>query len=169
MRPSILNPALWLTHLILLLLSICVLPLLSSYFYPAYSLNEFFKVEFFNIEVEDSLDSWFMNIQITLSIITNLVAIYVFWIVRKMLLAMKDIGPFEIQTVGYLRSISLGVMAVVVLRLATIFAHNLYLGKIWISIGASSLIIMFLIAIIFLLIEIFKFGISIREDQKLTI
>ena len=169
MQSSALKYAIWLTHFILISLVISLFLLLTMHYYYAYAFNSLFKIEMLNIEVYENPGKNLINLKIGVLALANSAAIYVFWLVRKVLIRIKDDGPFDPMIVNSLRRILNIAIIVVLLNFVASFVIDLFLGKLQFSISTSTLIIVFLISIVFVMIEILKYGIMIREEQRLTI
>lgn len=169
MKSATLRSAIWLTNLILGLLVFSFFCILSTYSYYAYSLNEVFLVEFLHIEVECYPEAWMRNLKFLLAAVVNVFAFYLFWLIRKLLIHIRQYGPFEKSTVAIIEKILTWLVVYGIAELLSKSVVELLNGHLKIALSTSDLIILLLVAIIYILVEIFKYGCDIRREQKLTI
>ena len=101
--------------------------------------------------------------------IANLLGIYVFWLVRKLLIHIRDHGPFESSTVTLLDRFLRYLILYGVFKVLGGFLIDLIGGKLQISLNTSGLVVIFLIITVYILVDIFKYGRDMRQEQKLTI
>ena len=102
MKSTVLRTSIWLANLILITQVISLILILWSYSYFAYSLNDKFIIEFFDGGIKKYSETWMPKVKLGLLGIANLLGIYVFWLVRKLLIHIRDHGPFESSTVTLL-------------------------------------------------------------------
>ena len=169
MKSQALRPAIWMTHFIMGSLAISLVFLLSLYYYYGYSINSVVQLEFLDIQADSDVDNWIMNTKIALLAIAHVMGIFVFWKVRKMLLSIKQLGPFDLQIIKQIRLIMISTIIFILFYTMASFIIDLTLGELRIIVNTSTLVIIFLIFLVYLLIEIFKYGTEIKEEQKLTI
>ena len=169
MQSSALKYAIWLTHFILIFSSVGCVVFLAAGFYSAYDYNSLMKIEELNLELGDSPDKLIVQLSIGFGVLISVVSIYTFNLVRQVLIRIRSIGPFDLLIVSNLRRILKGSIFMILLSGGITFIRELSEGRISFGFDSSSLIIVFLISIVYVMIEILKHGIMIREEQRLTI
>lgn len=164
-----LKPSIWLVTLVLIFLSIGLFCLFSFYYYYAYSFNATFEIELLNLNLEGNPPRWMIHTKISLLIAANMVAIYVFRSVRKLLLSFERIGPFAKSSVARLKIISRWTLILVVLYAIAYLAIEFFSGDLNISINTSLLILLFLLSLVYVMVEVFQYGAALYEDHQHTI
>ena len=169
MKSTVLRTSIWLANLILITQVISLIFILWSYSYFAYSLNDKFIVEFFDAGIKKYSETWMPKVKLGLLGIANLLGIYVFWLVRKLLIHIRDHGPFESSTVTLLDRFLRYLILYGAFKVLGGFLFDLIGGKLQISLNTSGLVVIFLIITVYILVDIFKYGRDMRQEQKLTI
>ncbi len=161
--------SIWVINLILISFLFSLYSLFNMYYYHAYSLNSVFLIEFLDVGIKDCPEPWMANAKILLLALANIIAVYIFWTIRKLLKQIQKIGPFEDPLVSRMQSVLRWTIIFVILKMfASIFIEMLT-GDLRIVINSSALVIIFLVGVVFVLVEVFKCGLEIRKDQKYTI
>jgi len=169
MNKSILRTSVWLVNAILITLSIILFCLFSAYSYNAYSLNEVFLIEFLDTGMERYSESWMRHLKLILLTGVSLVSINIFWLARKILIHIRENGPFEPTTVKLTKNLLQWLIIYGVGKVLSLTIVEMLNGSLHITISTTGLTIIFLVSIIYVLIDIFKYGADIRSEQSLTI
>jgi hypothetical protein len=169
MNTKALQSSIWLTNIILLFLAISLFFGLSLYYYYAYSFNSLIKVEFIDRAVACDAPDWWVNTKTTLLVITNLIALYIFWKIRETLFLIRDQGPFVDAVANKLRMVFYWAIALLGVKILADFVLELFIGEVQVELSSTTLILLFFFCIVYVLVEIIEYGVTIREEQKLTI
>lgn len=169
MKFAALKYAILLTHIILFFSAVGLVLFLGAGIYSIYDYDSLIKIEEFNLELGESPGKVAVQLKICVAVLTNAIFLCIFWLVRKVLFMIKERGPFDPMIVSKLRIVLNGSILVILLNIVMSFVMGLFLGELKISINTPFMIIVFLISIVFVMIEILEHGITIREEQRLTI
>jgi len=171
MKIKALQTSVIIVNAILVLLALGMVVLLSFTTYMAYGFSEYFRIEYWNLSEHVNNIPFNMRFAVMgFLIVENAILFYIFYRIRKVLLQMSASGPFDFSIIKQLKSISNWVPTLILIRIIHVFLKGLIMeGQFTLSLDMSTLYILFLICMIYVLIEVFKYGVEIIEEQKLTI
>lgn len=171
MKIRALRTSIIIVNTILVLLALSIVVLFSFTTYMAYGFSMNFRLEYWNLsEYVNDIPSNMRFVIIGFLIVEHAILFYIFYRIRKVLLQMSASGPFNFSIIKQLSSMSNWVPTLIVIRIVHIFLKGLIMeGQFTLSLNMSTLYILFLIFMIYVLIEVFTYGVEIIEEQKLTI
>lgn len=171
MKIRALKTSILIINTILILLAAGMVFLFGFTFYWAYAFNENFRIELWDLsDYVNDIPFKLRFLVMAFLILENAILMYIFYKIRTILLQMNESGPFNHTITKQLKSVSNWVPIFIGIRVLHIFLKAaIQKGQFTLSLSMSTLYILLLICMIFVLIEVFKYGTEIIEEQKLTV
>ena len=169
MQTKSLSISIWLINAVLVFLALGIFCLASQYYYYAYSLNDTFKIELVDLNLQECYAQWMVNSKIALLIVANILAFYIFWNLRKLLGSFKTKSPFSNSSLERLKKISRAFVIFFIVYITASCFVGFIAGDLNIIIDTSFFVMLFLVFFVFSIVEVFQYGGAIYNDQKFTI
>jgi len=170
MKKRSLKSSIWIVNVILVFLYLGLLMLLSGVFYYSHIIGGDLQFEVLSkTESFQSLSTGGKMFMLFLYVLENGALIFIFHKLKSFLKVVSISGPFEKSTYKFLKPISKAVIAVFVLKILTVLSLDILNDRISLSFDTTSLYFFLLLSMIYVLSDVFKYGNSLIEDQKLTI
>jgi len=142
---------------------------IGFYTYSGYGINESFSIEYLKLNVPCYTDPWKNNLVFSLWGVLFFTGIYLFYQVRKVIVSIRKHGPFEDPVLKQLKIIPTLLVINLLLYIITNFVIQFLANEVRIVLSTTTLVTLFLMSLVFVLVEIFKHGAKIHAEQKLTI
>ena len=171
MKLTSLKTSIWIVNTILILLAVVMFFLFGFSYFWAYGFNESFRISFWDIseEIKNIPGNMRMFLMVFM-ILQNAVLMYIFYKVRTALLKIHNDGPFEVGVLHIMKRVSRWFILFIILKVMYLFLKGILVkGQFTLQIDMSTFYTLFLISMIYVMIEVFTYGAKIIEEQKLTV